>query len=170
MNGAFPANYYLCTAHSCTYIVDSIALSLYPSHFIFTYCVFDRTLIVVIKVYMYVPCIFPYINRCNNTMFFFPCSVLVDFYLRFLFIYLVIHYLPMSIPGVNDRHDLIGIQDIQPEGNQLNSNMKCDLKSKILQRAPKEAYKFKGTKYNALVSLPVLSDSRPAQDLHHQTS
>ena len=70
MNSCFLDNYYLCIIHICTCIYNSLALSFYASLFIYMHHVFARTSIVEIIIYMYVPCIFLYINICNHNKFF----------------------------------------------------------------------------------------------------
>ena len=86
MNGGFPANYYLCTIHSRMYIYNSLVLPFYASHFIYVYRVFACKSIVVIIIFMYVSFIFPNINCCNHTMTLFIHSVVVDYYIQFLFL------------------------------------------------------------------------------------
>ena len=69
-SGILPAKYSLCTLQSCMYIDNYRAFTCYASYFIYMYWVFSCTSIIVIIIYMYVPCICPYINRCNHNMFF----------------------------------------------------------------------------------------------------
>ena len=84
MNGGLPAKYYFCIIHSHTYIYDSLELPFYDYQFISMYRVVSRTSIVQIIIYMWVRYIWTYNNFGNHTMFLFPHSVVVDYYIRFL--------------------------------------------------------------------------------------
>ena len=63
-------------------------ITFYASRFIYMYRVFSCTSIVEIITYMYVLFIFPYINRCNHNNFFFPQSLVGDYYIQFFVIFI----------------------------------------------------------------------------------
>ena len=92
MNGGFPDKYYLCIIHRRTHIYNSLELPFYTSQFIYIYHIFVCTSIVEIILYMYVPYICLYINCCNHAMFFFPLSVVVEYYICFSVLFIRLAY------------------------------------------------------------------------------
>ena len=83
----YPDKYYLYFIHRDTYPYKYLASNFYAYQFMYTFKVFDHTLIVETIIYMYLLCFCPYINCCNHTKYLFSCSIVVDYYIQFSVIF-----------------------------------------------------------------------------------
>ena len=88
----YPDKYYLYFIHRDTYPYKYLASNFYAYQFMYTFKVFDHTLIVETIIYMYLLCFCPYINCCNHTKYLFSRSIVVDYYIQFSVIFINIAY------------------------------------------------------------------------------